>query len=65
MTTIAIIGAGWRAEFYIRIAQLMPERFEIIGVVARKEDVRSSLAQEYGVQTFSSISELLSHKKPD
>ena len=65
MTTIAIIGAGWRAEFYIRIAQLMPERFEIIGVVARKEDVRSSLAQEYGVQTFSSISELLSYKKPD
>jgi predicted dehydrogenase len=65
MTTIAIIGAGWRAEFYIRIAQLMPERFEIIGVVARKEDVRGSLAQEYGVQTFSSISELLSYKKPD
>jgi predicted dehydrogenase len=65
MTTIAIIGAGWRAEFYVRIAQLMPERFEIIGVVARKEDVRSSLAQEYGVQTFSSISELLSYKKPD
>jgi predicted dehydrogenase len=65
MTTIAIIGAGWRAEFYIRIAQLMPERFEIIGVVARKEEVRSSLAQEYGVATFSSISELLGYKKPD
>jgi predicted dehydrogenase len=65
MTTIAIIGAGWRAEFYIRIAQLMPERFEVIGVVARKEDVRNALAQEYGVQTFSSISQMLSHKKPD
>jgi predicted dehydrogenase len=65
MTTIAIIGAGWRAEFYIRIAQLMPERFEIIGVVARKEEVRSGLAQEFGVQTFSSIAELLSYKKPD
>ena len=65
MTTIAIIGAGWRAEFYIRIAQLLPERFEIVGVVARKEDVRNALSQEYGVQTFSSISQLLSHKKPD
>ena len=65
MTTIAIIGAGWRAEFYIRIAQLLPERFEIVGVVARKEDVRNALTQEYGVQTFSSISQLLSHKKPD
>jgi predicted dehydrogenase len=65
MTTIAIIGAGWRAEFYIRIAQLLPERFEIVGVVARKEDVRNALSQEYGVKTFSSISQLLSHKKPD
>ena len=65
MTTIAIIGAGWRAEFYIRIAQLLPERFEIVGVVARKEDVRNALSQEYGVKTFSSISQLFSHKKPD
>ena len=65
MTTIAIIGAGWRAEFYIRIAQLLPERFEIVGVVARKEDVRHALTQEYGVRTFSSVSQLLSHKKPD
>ena len=65
MTSIAIIGAGWRAEFYIRIAQLMPERFEIIGVVARKEDVRISLEQEFGVRTFSSLNQLLSYKKPD
>ena len=65
MTTIAIIGAGWRAEFYIRIAQLMPERFEIVGVIARKEEVRNSLEQEFGVRTFSSLSQLLSHKKPD
>ena len=65
MTTIAIIGAGWRAEFYTRIAQLMPERFEIIGVVARKEDARISLEQEFGVRTFSSLSQLLSYKKPD
>jgi predicted dehydrogenase len=65
MTTIAIVGAGWRAEFYIRIALLMPEKFEVIGVVARKEDVRNALEQEFGVKTFSSVSQLLSHKKPD
>ena len=65
MTTIAIIGAGWRAEFYIRIALLMPERFEIIGVVARTEDARNALEQEFGVKTFSTVSQLLSHKKPD
>ena len=65
MTKIAIIGAGWRSEFFIRIAQLMPEKFEIVGVVARKEDVRSTLAEKYGVSTFSSTSELISQTKPD
>jgi len=65
MTTIAIVGAGWRADFYIRIAQLMPEMFEIVGVVARTEDARGDLEQKYGVKTFSSIGQLLSYKKPD
>jgi predicted dehydrogenase len=65
MTTIAIIGAGWRAEFYIRIAQLLPERFEIVGVVARKEDVRAAMEFKYRVKTFSTVSQLINHKKPD
>ena len=65
MTKIAIIGAGWRSEFFIRIAQLLPEKFEIVGVVARKDEVRSALAERFGVQTYSSISQLLSKNKPD
>jgi predicted dehydrogenase len=43
----------------------MPERFEIVGVVARTEDARRALAQNYGVKTFTSVSQLLSFKKPD
>jgi hypothetical protein len=65
MTSIAVIGAGWRAQFFIRLAKMMPEKFELVGVVARKEDVRSALNLEFGVQTFSSVSQLLSYKKPD
>ena len=65
MTKIAIIGAGWRSEFFTRIAQLLPEKFEIVGVVARKEEVRSALAERFGVQTYSSISQMLSKNKPD
>jgi predicted dehydrogenase len=65
MTSIAVIGAGWRAQFFIRLAKMMPEKFELVGVVARREDVRSALNLEFGVQSFSSVSQLLSHKKPD
>ena len=65
MVTIAVVGAGWRADFYIRIALLMPDKFEIAGIVARKKDVRNALAHKYGVPTFSSVSQLLNQKKPD
>lgn len=65
MVFIAVIGAGWRAQFYIRIATLMPEKFQIVGVVARKADVRTKIFNEFGVKTFSSISELIKHKVPD
>ena len=29
----ALIGSGWRAEFYIRIAKMIPERFELTAVL--------------------------------
>ena len=44
---------------------MLPEKFEIVGVVARKDEVRSALAERFGVQTYSSISQLLSKNKPD
>ena len=30
-----LIGSGWRAEFYIRIAKMLPEQFELTGVLIR------------------------------
>jgi len=65
MTKIAVVGAGWRADFYLRIAQMMSENFEIVGVVARKEQVRSQVHEKYNVPTFASIDELLKIEKPD
>lgn len=31
----AIIGSGWRALFYIRIAKALPEQFEVTGILVR------------------------------
>ena len=33
--TIGIVGGAWRAEFFFRIAQALPDRFRIVGCVAR------------------------------
>lgn len=65
MVKIAVVGAGWRSEFYLRIAELMPDRFEIVGVVARKEEIRTQIQEKYAVNVFASVGELIGHSKPD
>ena len=35
MINFVIIGGGWRAEFYLRIAQLLPDRFNVTAICVR------------------------------
>lgn len=32
MIKYAIIGAGWRSEFYLKIAALLPNEFSVSGI---------------------------------
>ena len=65
MATFAVIGAGWRSEFFIRLGQLLPERFELIGVVVRNSERATQLNSDYGVTIFDSTASLLRAAKPD
>jgi predicted dehydrogenase len=65
VSSFAVIGAGWRSEFYIRLALLMPEKFELIGAVVRNSERGEALRADYGIPIFSSISALLQSTKPD
>ena len=38
ITNYMIIGYGWRADFYYRIAKLLPERFSVCAGVLRTEE---------------------------
>jgi predicted dehydrogenase len=60
-TKIAIIGAGWRADFYLRLALMLPERFEIVGWVVRDQ----TKARAFSVRTYSSVRDLLAKEQPD
>jgi GFO/IDH/MocA oxidoreductase family protein len=62
--TIGIVGGAWRAEFFFRIAQALPDRFRIVGCVARTEATRSRIQTAWGIETFSTIGGLV-RSKPD
>ncbi len=62
--TFAVIGGGWRAEFFFRIAQALPERFGITALFTKTETTRSRLAKDWQIPAVSSIEALLK-TKPD
>ena len=54
-----IVGAGWRTEFYLRIARALPDRFRITGVVVRKPEKRAPFEHTWGVRACANTAELL------
>lgn len=66
MISFSIIGgASFRAQYYLRIAQALPEQFRVCGMVIRKEDERRLLEQKWNVPTYSNLSQLLKKENPD
>lgn len=55
----AIIGAGWRTDFFMRIAQALPERFAVTGMLIRHAERRAAFAAQWGVPVTDSLDGLL------
>ena len=55
-----IIGYGWRADFYYRIAKLLPERFSVCAGVLRTEERAKEVAHKEGVFATSDLDPLCS-----
>ncbi len=54
-----IIGGGWRSLFFLRIAQAMPEKFEVGGMYVRNPAKGQELEAVWGVKTYRTLDELL------
>ena len=63
-TVFALVGGAWRAEFYLRIARELPERFSVCGIVTRSESSGRALETAWGVPTFRSLNALLDVCRP-
>ena len=59
MIRYGIIGAGWRSEFYLRIATLVPETFTVSGIYIRNPQKRAEFSKKYNVNIFDNLEDLL------
>lgn len=59
MINFGIIGTGWRSEFYLRIASLVPENFNISGIYIRNKEKKKEFSHKYNVKIVDSIDELI------
>jgi hypothetical protein len=53
-----LIGGGWRAEFFTRIARELPEQFQLAGVVQRDHAKAEAFGQKWHAPAFRTYAEL-------
>jgi predicted dehydrogenase len=60
-----LVGTGWRADFYLRLARALPELFEVTAVSTRDPGRAEAIQARWSVPTVHSAEELLERFKPD
>lgn len=60
---VGVVGTGWRAEFFLRLAALLPE-VELVGVVARRAEAREQARARWHVPAVETPAELVRQHRP-
>lgn len=56
--TYSVIGGGWRSEFYLRIAKLIPERFFVSCICVRNKKRAKEISERFDVKIAETVDEL-------
>ena len=59
-----LYGSGWRSEFFLRVAQLMPEKFCVDGVITTNLEKKHRFESLFNVKCYTTLSEYLKHQTP-
>ena len=66
ITTFSIIGgAGFRAQYYLRIARALPDQFRVGGMVVRDEAKGEAMERQWNVATYRTLEQLLANEQPN
>lgn len=64
-STVGVVGTGWRAQFFLRLAALLPEQLTLVGATVRRPEVAEQVVDRWGIPTYSSPTELVRRQRPD
>ena len=59
MISFVIIGGGWRAEFYLRIAKTLPEKFNVSAICVRNPEKAREIQKKFDVKVVNSLADAL------
>lgn len=59
MISYCIIGGGWRAEFYLRIAKAVPEKFNVSAICIRNPERADYIRKKFNVKVVGTVEEAL------
>lgn len=59
-----LIGAGWRSEFYLRVAKALPSRFEVCGLVDTIPGKAAETAARWGIPGYAGLPDALRAGRP-
>ncbi|RZS90967.1 putative dehydrogenase [Motilibacter rhizosphaerae] len=54
----AVVGSGWRSQFFLRLARMAPEQLQVSAVVTRTAERGEQVTAEWGVPTFRTLDEV-------
>jgi predicted dehydrogenase len=64
-TTFAVVGSGWRSEFFLRLAQAAPDRLRAVGVVTRSAESGQRITDRWSVPAVRAVDDLVRRDRPD
>lgn len=61
----AVVGNGWRAGIFGRLAELFPERLRVTGVVTRTAEGGERAEQQWHTPSFRTLADAVRAERPD
>ena len=62
---LGVVGSGWRAEFFARLAAALPDRLTLVGAAVRRPESAEQVAERWKVPGYLSPAELIANQSPE